>query len=192
MLSCSGWKESNFSALVPVLPKWLLAPCVVSYKYLPINDSLTWRYLYIFLCFQGIWDILGRVEITWYSPGGKLELNLAFRCLKKALLIRWPTVIFEWRKERSAIISLSFQLSLCLRFLKHTSLHCVPTVISVTRTHTVSVGVTVEQKSQKRRCRRILCMQVTICKREKYVCLNYLQLKFAWEFQGAVLSDRAG
>lgn len=119
MLSCSSWKESNFSALVPVLPKWLLAPCVVSYKYLPINDSLTWRYLYIFLCFQGIWDILGRVEITWYSPGGKLELNLAFRCLKKALLIRWPTVIFEWRKERSAIISLSFQLSLCLRFLKH-------------------------------------------------------------------------
>lgn len=59
-------------------------------------------------------------------------------------------------------------------------MHCVPTVISVTRAHTVSVGVTVEQKSQKRRCRCILSMQVTICKREKkYVCLNYLQLKFA-------------
>lgn len=49
-------------------------------------------------------------------------------------------------------------------------MHCVPTVISVTRAHTVSVGVTVEQKSQKRRCRCILSMQVTICKREKNMC----------------------
>lgn len=26
-----------------------------------------------------------------------------------------------------------------------------------------------------------------MCKREKYICLNNLQLKIAWEFQGAVL-----
>lgn len=53
-------------------------------------------------------------------------------------------------------------------------MHNVPVMIStVTKAHTVSESMTVEQKSQVSRCRCIVCMQVTICKREKYVCLNY-------------------
>lgn len=62
-------------------------------------------------------------------------------------------------------------------------MHSVPVTIStVTQAHTVAEGVTMQQTSQVSRCRCILCMQVTICKREKCICL---------ECQGDVQMDRA-